>query len=80
MLYAACCAACGHCGAGKLEISWKGALGEPGRLHSLVNMVNFKMPIRKEVDVQVPIATITTRCNIQCTMQHTTYNVQHAQL
>ena len=43
-------------------------------------MVNFKMPIRKEVDVQVPIATIITRCSIQCTMQHTTYNVQHAQL
>jgi hypothetical protein len=34
---------------GRLEMSWKTSMGEPGRLHSLVNLMQWKLPPKQLV-------------------------------
>jgi len=38
---------------GRLEMAWKSAFGEPGRLHSMVNMQQWKLPPTDDVHITV---------------------------
>mmetsp|Transcript_1817 Transcript_1817/g.5092 ORF Transcript_1817/g.5092 Transcript_1817/m.5092 type:complete len:321 (+) Transcript_1817:24-986(+) len=44
---------------GKLEMRWKSAMAEPGRLHTYVNMVQWKLPPRR--DVELALASLPDR-------------------
>ena len=69
---------------GRLEMAWKTSFGEPGRLHSLVNMQQWKLPPSQDVVIRpcrVPdTATVETPFTVELQVVNNKAEAIHLQL